>query len=115
MLKSIEYLKTMLPIAFSLIEQDDVPVFTFSDWQLMEKVIEILSPFLTVTEEMSAEKYVTSSKIIPITKCLQLQLSKIHSTRYARILQEELLNQVNRRLGKIESNSNLAIATYNAV
>ncbi|XP_056641517.1 E3 SUMO-protein ligase ZBED1 [Diorhabda sublineata] len=47
---------------------------------VLKKIGKVLKPFHNVTEEMSAEKYVTASKAIPIIKCLRALLDAIPTT-----------------------------------
>lgn len=44
------------------------------DWNIIEKLVLILKPCEEVTREMSGEKYVTGSAVIPITIALKSAL-----------------------------------------
>ena len=44
--------------------------FTADEWDLAESVVEVLKPAYLVTKEISFEKYVTGSKVIPLVKGL---------------------------------------------
>ena len=47
-------------------------VFSFSgaDWQLAEDIVLLLRPAYNATKEISSEKYVSGSKVIPLVKHL---------------------------------------------
>ena len=51
-----------------------------SDIETMRRAVEILKPFKTATRELSAEKYVTASKVIPIARSLQEITARKSST-----------------------------------
>ena len=78
------------------------------DLELIKKALEILRPFESATVEMSADKFVSVSKIIPIARSLQ-QVTVGSSTTLS--LKQELVSQMQRRFGNIEANQTLAKST----
>lgn len=67
---------------------------TIVDWELCEQICNILKPCEEVTREVSAQKYVTGSIVIPITTGLLKSLENINSSAYhdsAQKLQRDLL------------------------
>ena len=44
--------------------------FSADDWELIEDVVGLLRPAYLATKEMSSERYVSGSKVIPLTKGL---------------------------------------------
>ena len=45
-------------------------VFSMNEWDLAKAVVELLRPAYQATVEISGEKYVSGSKVIPLTKAL---------------------------------------------
>lgn len=65
-----------------------------------------------LTRELSVEKYVMSSKIIPLIFCVESQIEKLSSTSdMARKLKIKLLEEITYRCGKIEQTNLLPICT----
>lgn len=76
--------------------------------ELIKKAVNVLQSFEIATTEMSADKYVSISKIIPIARSLQqVTLGSNPSLQ----LQKELVAQMERRFGNIEGNATLAKST----
>ncbi|KYN18888.1 hypothetical protein ALC57_08794, partial [Trachymyrmex cornetzi] len=81
--------------------------------------LKILSPIESVrirrTVEMSGEKYVTGSKVIPIVHCLNNIISRLDPCNaIAEKLENNILDQINMRLKnslRVEKNYFLSIAT----
>ena len=53
----------------SLILVDFPPMISPSNVEVLKEILSILQPLEKVTVELSAEKYVTLSKVIPMVKC----------------------------------------------
>ncbi len=64
----------------------------------IQDILQILRPFETVTTELSAEKYVSASKIIPLARGLQRLMVK--HTGIGWELAEKLSSQMTTRLGR---------------
>ncbi|XP_063902930.1 E3 SUMO-protein ligase ZBED1-like [Zophobas morio] len=84
--------------------------------EILEEVVLILKPFQLLTTEISGEKYVTASKIIPLAHCLKLSLNRLDgSTEFGKELITNLGNEVQKRFYSeesfIERNEILAVAT----
>ena len=76
--------------------------------ELTKKVVEVLKPFESAIVEMSGNKFVTVSKVIPIARSLQL----VTVQNYTQIpLKQELIAQMQRRFVNMEGNLILAKAT----
>lgn len=75
MLTSLYQLKEVLPSALNRLDRRDVPMLYPSDWCEIKELIDILQPFDDITKELSAEKYITISKVIPLIKCLSNKLN----------------------------------------
>ena len=81
---------------------------TDEDMKLTKEVLDVLKPFEIATVEMSADKYVSVSKIIPIVRSLQ-RITVGSSATFP--LKKELIAQMQRRFGNIEANLHLAKST----
>ncbi|CAD0205153.1 unnamed protein product [Chrysodeixis includens] len=82
-----------------------------SEISTVTSVIMVLRPLEAATKEISGDKYCTSSKIIPLVRCM---LSKITSAviedPVAKEVQKLAINELNKRMGSIEHVTALAIA-----
>lgn len=89
---------------------------TQEDWQIIEKSIEILKPFLDVTNEVSAEKSVTVSKLIPLVKLMKKRIQKLQENypsppeEVERLL-EKLKEELHNRFRALEENELISQAT----
>ncbi|CAB4027116.1 zinc finger BED domain-containing 1-like [Paramuricea clavata] len=81
------------------------------DIELIKKVLDLLRPFEVATVEMSAEKFVSVSKIIPIARSLQLVTVGSSTTATTLPLKQELVAQIQHRFANIEANQTLAKST----
>ncbi|XP_054089442.1 zinc finger BED domain-containing protein 4-like [Zeugodacus cucurbitae] len=83
-----------------------------SELNKIKELIELLKCFEIVNREISADTYVTISKVIPLVSCLTEALTKI-SAQDAIVgeLKSELQKNMNKRFDKLEFNSVLALAT----
>ncbi|CAG4984004.1 unnamed protein product [Parnassius apollo] len=73
---------------------------TAVEWKLCEHICNILKPCEEVTREVSAQKYITGSLVIPITTGLVKSLENINSNTYldtAQKLQQDLLAAIKNR------------------
>ena len=78
--------------------------------EIIEEVVKILEPFEAVTTELSAEKYVSASKILPLARGLQ-RLTATH-TGTCSALCDKLTSQMTTRFGpNMEEKTVMAIAT----
>lgn len=99
-----------------LLENPNAPdIVSAQENNLIQKIILILNPFEYVTRDISGEKYVTSSKIIPTVNCLRLQIEDIKSQgegqEIIETLKERALKEISERFRQIEHNHILAISS----
>jgi len=73
----------------------------------IKQAVVLLHPLESATREMSSDKYISLSKVIPIAKSLQ-QLTASGESSLS--LRQHLLTQMNHTFLNIESNSQLALA-----
>lgn len=88
------------------------PMLTGLEISICSSILPLLRPFEAATREVSGDHYTTSSKIIPLVHCL---ISKIKSVfvdePVTKELQNLILREISKRMGKIEYVLPLAIAT----
>lgn len=87
------------------------PMLSGSEISIASSVLLILRPLEVATKEISGDKYCTTSKIIPLVRCI---FSKITSTiieePVAKEVQKLALHEMRKRMGPIEHVTALAIA-----
>ncbi|XP_011405235.1 PREDICTED: zinc finger BED domain-containing protein 1-like [Amphimedon queenslandica] len=88
-----------------MMDRNDLLIPTEKNSELSE-MVDILRPFEAVTREMSADKYVSSSKIIPLAKGLQRCSSNSNNK-----ISEALCSQMSGRFLNMEANVLIASAT----
>lgn len=89
------------------------PMLQANEIVVLKEIEQILKPFHSVTEQMSAEKYVTSSKAIPIIKCLRTVLGTIAPTsELAQQLKHSLQSEFNKRFENIQKVHLFSVATF---
>lgn len=72
----------------------------------------LLKPFECATKEISGEKYITVSKIVPMVNCLSTHLKKFEGTTESITAAKTSLEaEIAKRFGLTEQNSRLAIST----
>ncbi|XP_060855185.1 zinc finger BED domain-containing protein 4-like [Metopolophium dirhodum] len=72
----------------------------------------VLKPFEVVTKELCGEKYITGSTVIPLIHCLLKKCEKINiNNSVALQLKSALLENLQRRFGRMEELQNLTIST----
>ncbi|CAH0716939.1 unnamed protein product, partial [Brenthis ino] len=83
-----------------------------SQLTILRNLVTLLSPFKIVTEDLSAEKYVTASLVIPLTNLLKQEIEQTKpSTAIGVSVQNDLLNGIQSRLVPLQENLFLAKAT----
>lgn len=88
---------------------------TEEEWTILKEICLILKPFEAVTVEMSAEKQVTLSKIIPIVKGLLSSLERTKMTIWSQVgknLINSLLASITTRFGNPENNLIMGKASF---
>ena len=75
---------------------------------IMSDAVKMLRHFEQATREISADKYLSVSKVIPLTRSLQCVTAECTSLR---ALKQELLSSMARRFTNIEINYTLAVST----
>ena len=82
--------------------------FTVQEMDILKSAVTILRPFEAATTEVSADKYVSISILIPLAKTL---LHFTAGTGAITTVSSELLTQLRRRFGSMEGNHSPAVST----
>lgn len=96
--------------ALSLLERTDLAVPSDSNGYI-EEMIRVLQPFEAVTTELSAEKYVSVSKILPLARGLQKVTMSNKNDGICLELSEKLLSQMSHRFSNFEDKAVVAVGT----
>ena len=80
------------------------------EWFHISQAILVLRPFEEATKEVSAEQYVTVSKVIPLVSLLQQKTSS--AGQRSNTLASQLAAQYKRRFQNTEHNHTLAASTF---
>ena len=76
---------------------------TAGESEIIEDGLRLLKPFFKITEEMSAEKVVTLSKVIQIKYCLSLAARDLKSdSAVGSFLQQSLSRELSERFDNLE-------------
>lgn len=72
----------------------DIPPLTFAEYETVSECLDVLAPFHLAPSEMSAEKHVSASKVIPLMRMVQHKLAVKASALYLiKQLQHELVKR----------------------
>lgn len=85
-----------------------------ADLEIIKDVLNILGPLEAVSKEMCGEKYLTSSKVIPIVKCLLKKLESLSPTSESETaleLKKITILELSKRFGTIEQVKLLAVSS----
>nr|XP_022910708.1 zinc finger BED domain-containing protein 1-like [Onthophagus taurus] len=111
MMQRLEELKVPLSAAMSNLPGSP-SLLSSEDWALIKDCICILKPIEAMTSELSGEKYITLSIIIPLIRGVQHAVKNAQPiTSTGKILQTNFHDILLRRLGYVESSKICAKAT----
>ncbi|MPC39625.1 Zinc finger BED domain-containing protein 1 [Portunus trituberculatus] len=88
------------------------PKLTAEELAVVTDLVTVLRPFERATREVSGDKFITASKILPIVNCLQRAVANASFvSEDAMALNDALLDQIGQKLLPLEDNNLLASAT----
>lgn len=88
------------------------PMISAKEIEILTEICDLLKPLEAATKQICAEKYVTSSIIIPMVRCLQSKIDKLCPKHVEGIqLKEDLLCEIKTRFDHIEHVQILALST----
>ncbi|KAA0719764.1 hypothetical protein E1301_Tti022229 [Triplophysa tibetana] len=92
-----------------------LPTLSPEEWNISREILDIIKPFEEVTTEVSAEKFVTASKVILMIRGLQRIVTRYQrnpsSSDHVKKLVDSLMLEMTKRFGKVEHIQKLADAT----
>ncbi|KAG8225184.1 hypothetical protein J437_LFUL001311 [Ladona fulva] len=102
MLRRLLEVKTSLTLALTCLPRSP-PALTNGQWEILEDCIPLLNPLEELTTELSGDKYMTSSIIIPLIMGAQhLVMNSKPATTVGKRLKEVLLENFSMRLSPYE-------------
>lgn len=113
MLQRVYEQRAPLSAALSSLTSDIVP-FTAEDYNTIEQCLLILKPFKTATVELSEEKRVSGSKVIPMVKMLKHINTRLCNTARhptAITLANNILRNLNEKFAGLERTNTMSLAT----
>ena len=108
MFQRIDELQEAITTTLCLQERNEM-CLSAADKEHLKKTIDVLQPFETATTEMSAEKYVSVSKIIPLPR--SLQRITLGSSDVSEGIKNQLVSQMRNCFVNMEGNVLLAKST----
>lgn len=88
------------------------PMITAKGIEELTEIFEVLRPIEVATKEICGEDYVTSSKVIPITRMLNLKMSNIKTnSSMGQDLKQNIMTEISKRLLPSEHVQILALST----
>ncbi|XP_022825647.1 zinc finger BED domain-containing protein 4-like [Spodoptera litura] len=124
MLSRFVELKDEINCAMSNLDVVNCTRLTSYDWDVCQSLIWVLRPCEEVTREMSGQKYVSGSSVIPITVGLTNALQEIATETYRQennisifpdeveMCRQDLLSEINSRFQNLERSRTLTISTF---
>lgn len=102
-------LKDAVKTTIALINKD-IPVLSEEEWLTCSELVIALSPFEQVTRNISGEKYLTGSQVIPLTNglisvCSKMMKEKFQATTVTVV--NELLKGLKARMNNIDSSKTI--------
>lgn len=88
---------------------------TAMDWELCQNMCDILKPCEEVTKEISGQKYVTGSIVIPITTALISSIENLDTRNYtfaAQVLQQDLIGALKNRFGNLDKSRTFKVCMF---
>lgn len=114
MLERVHDVKDSLVSAIA--ELNECAEVSRGDLDVVEQVIKVLKPFDEVTEELSAEKYVSASKVIVLVASLKKFLAGVIADKTNKWVVTEMASKMKKNLddryGMLEGQSALAMSTF---
>jgi len=87
-------------------------MLTISEMEIIKECIILLKPFESATKDISGDKYVSASLVIPLANCIKTAFERIKlSNSLIILLQSELKKQIENRLNQLEASLFLSAAT----
>lgn len=107
------FIQLQIPVSSVCLQLENAPqIISRHNVNILQEVVKLLKPFIKLTEELSAEKTVTVSSVIPMIACLKHIISEIHPTETVSLnFRTLILKNIAKRFGHVENNELLSVAT----
>jgi len=87
-------------------------MLTADEIDIAKEMLSVLKPMEVATRELCGQKYVTGSTVIPLINCLIKKTESIYLTHpTALTLKRTMLDNLNKRFGRMEERGLLSIST----
>ncbi len=105
----LKMIRSLLAIPAEKLAQLDCAQLSAYERSVLKDLVEILTPFEDVTDEVQGEKYVTSSSVAPLVRGLRFAIESLQSKFNCGML-KALKDSFEKRLSKFEDNPVFQIA-----
>lgn len=124
MLERFVLLKEEIKCALSNLEPSNLIQLTSYEWDVCQSLITVLQPCEEVTREMSGQKYVSGSSVIPLTVGLISALGEVASLTYRQeknidvfpdeveMCRQDLLSEISTRFSNLEQSRTYTVAMF---
>ncbi|CAH0717085.1 unnamed protein product, partial [Brenthis ino] len=124
MLNRFVELKDKIKCALSNLDTGNLVMLTNYEWDVCPSLIIVLQPCEEVTREMSGQRYVSGSAVIPLTNGLISALNEIASLTYRQennidvfpdeieMCRQDLLSEISTRFSYLEQSRTYAVAMF---
>lgn len=94
----------------------DFPILSVSEWRSIKELAEVLEPFESATREVSQEKHLSGSLVLPLRKsligiCQTILQDPIYAETTKRVI-KTVQEQLNKRFSNYENSQTLGQATF---
>ena len=110
MMERILQQKQAITTVLCLLDRKDLLLDT-QDFDALKEAIQVLNPFEAATRELSGEKHVSVSKVIPLSRNLQHLISGMSTVVLTKQMQDSLVTSLRRRFLSVETVHACAAAT----
>lgn len=114
MLQRFVDLEEAIKYSLAILDTDLTPLSS-DEWEICKQLCDVLRPCEEVTKEMSSEKYLNASKVIPITRGLKSALKKISvnvNKESVKDVLNSMLKSCDDRFPNLEKSKTLRLCTF---
>lgn len=107
------YLELQNDVSIVLFKRTDGPdILNVAERGELREIVRLLKPLKEVTQDISGQKYITLSLVLPLTHCMKSYIQGVQTTTdVGRALKKQLLQSISTRLETLEKVPLIAMAT----
>ncbi len=105
------FLQLKAAITWFMAEESSLESLSIKEWSDLSSTVNILRPLYDIVVELSAEKYSTISKVIPLASILRQFYLDEAAAHPNQSMAREILNSLQFRFDSVEDNNLLAVST----